>query len=56
MASKQDVITAFYEGVCTVLRADHTNSIGHLELDMEEFREFLDHHPEYEDCRFYLGN
>ena len=57
MANKQDVVDAFYEGVCVVLSADHLRNFasGQLELDMDEFRDFLDRNsPDYDEYRIYL--
>lgn len=58
MATKQQVIDAFYEGACTVLMSANvlgSVSVETLDLDRDEFRAWLAGHDEWQPVRDALG-
>lgn len=58
MATKRQVVDAYYEGICTALMSSevyrHINPIQ-LEVDHAEFQAWLVVHDEWEDLRDWFG-
>jgi len=57
--TKQDVFDAFYEGVCCVLASANvlgSISLNALEVDKDEFREWLSAHPEHDEILAWMGD